>query len=97
IHYYAEEGKIIYNSNDINHIIEVGAENLAGIVYDEPIPMKHPNGDIQKSGIPFIVIWLVFGALFFTIRMRFINARGVGHAIDLIRGKYDKKEDEGEV
>jgi len=59
------------------------------VVYDNGEPVLHPNGDKQEKGIPFIVIWLVLGAIFFTIRMRFINARGVKHAVHLIQGKYD--------
>lgn len=84
-----KEGKMIYDSNNINDVIEVGAENLAAVVYDEPQAVLHPNGDKQQKGIPFIVVWLVLGAIFFTIKMRFINAKGVGHAIELVKGKYD--------
>lgn len=91
------EGKIIFDESNIQDVIEIGAENLAAITYDEPRPVLHPNGDVQKKGIPFIVIWLVGGALFFTIRMRFINARGVKHAISLVKGDYDDPNSDGEV
>ncbi len=91
------EGKIIFDENNIQDVIEIGAENLAAITYDEPRPVLHPNGDVQEKGIPFIVIWLVGGALFFTIRMRFINARGVKHAISLVKGDYDDPNSDGEV
>jgi len=93
-----KEGKTIYDADNIEDVIEVGSENLASIVYDEPLPVLHPNGDVQKKGIPFIVVWLVLGAIFFTVRMRFINARGVRHAIQLVKGKYDDPNGtEGEV
>lgn len=59
--------------------------------------LHHPNGDPQKMKIPFVVVWLVLGALYFTIRMKFINIRGFKHAIELIRGKYDNPNDKGEV
>ncbi|MGH7665634.1 MAG: alanine/glycine:cation symporter family protein, partial [Gemmatimonadaceae bacterium] len=42
-------------------------------------------------------IWLVIGAIFFTIQMGFINFRGFGHAIALTRGKYDDPTAGGEV
>lgn len=42
-------------------------------------------------------MWLVSGALFFTIYFKFINFTGFKTAIDIVRGKYDKEEDEGEV
>ncbi|MBN1910210.1 MAG: alanine:cation symporter family protein [Pirellulales bacterium] len=51
----------------------------------------------EKNSVPFVVIWLLAGAVFFTIRMKFFNLRGFWHAIQLIRGKYDKPGDEGEV
>jgi len=52
---------------------------------------------VQKKNIPFIVVWLVAGAIFFTVRMKFINFRGVKHAFQLVAGKYDDPEDQGEV
>lgn len=47
--------------------------------------------------IPFIIIWLIFGALFFTIYLKFINIRGFIHAFELVIGKYDKKSHSGEI
>ncbi|MGF1482469.1 MAG: alanine/glycine:cation symporter family protein [Cyanophyceae cyanobacterium] len=51
----------------------------------------------EIAGFPFIVLWLIGGAIFFTLRMGFINVRGFKHAIDIVRGKYDDPEDEGDV
>jgi AGCS family alanine or glycine:cation symporter len=87
--YNVQEGKVIYNENNIEDVIEVGSENFASIIYDSPQPVLHPNGDTQSKGIPFIVVWLVLGATFFTIRMKLINFRGLRHAVDLVKGKYD--------
>jgi AGCS family alanine or glycine:cation symporter len=47
--------------------------------------------------IPFIILWLIAGATFFTIYLRFINLRGFKHAIDLVLGKYDKASHTGEI
>jgi AGCS family alanine or glycine:cation symporter len=72
-------------------------------IYDATIRDKsgkivlHPNGDPKKTNFPFIVLWLVVGATFFTIYMGFINLKGLKHAYQLIRGDYDKPGDEGEV
>jgi AGCS family alanine or glycine:cation symporter len=52
------------------------------------------DGDLQ---LPFVVAWLVAGAVFFTLRMRFINLRAFAHAIAVTRGRYDDPEDAGEV
>jgi AGCS family alanine or glycine:cation symporter len=92
-----DEGKVIYNSENLEHVIEQGAHYFAEIEYDEPIAMVHPNGDPIVKGIPFIVIWLVFGALFFTLRMGFINIRGFRHSLDLAKGKYDDPDAPGQV
>lgn len=49
------------------------------------------------AGFPLIVLWLICGAIFFTIRMGFVNFRMFGHAIDIVRGKYDDPNAPGEV
>lgn len=95
--YLVEEGEVIYNADNKEHVIEEGAHYLAQIKYDEPQALLHPNGDKQQKGIPFIVVWLVVGAIFFTFRMGFINLRGFRHAIDLAKGKYDDPNAPGQV
>ena len=47
--------------------------------------------------VPFIVLWLIVGAVFFTFRMGFVNIRAFGHALRVLRGKYDNPSDQGEV
>ena len=47
--------------------------------------------------IPFVLIWLIVGAIFFTVYMRFVNITAFKHAIDVVRGKYDNPDDHGEV
>ena len=49
------------------------------------------------GGFPLIILWLIIGAFFFTIRMQFINIRAFTHAIEILRGKYDDPEAQGEV
>lgn len=95
--HFTQPGQTIYNSENKKHVIEQGAHIFAEIAYDKPIVLTHPNGDPLTKPISFIVIWLVFGALFFTIRMGFINIRGFKHAIDLARGKYDDPDAPGQV
>nr|WP_245788580.1 alanine/glycine:cation symporter family protein [Spirulina major] len=50
-----------------------------------------------ENGFPFIVLWLFIAAIFFTLRMGFINVRGFKHAIEVVQGKFDDPNDEGEV
>ena len=47
--------------------------------------------------MPLVVAWLLGGAVFFTIKMRFVNLRLFKHAIDLVRGKFDDPQQVGEV
>lgn len=47
--------------------------------------------------LPFVVAWLVVGAIVFTLRMQFVNLRGFVHAIHIVRGAYDHPDAEGEI
>ncbi len=47
--------------------------------------------------MPFIVAWLIVGAVYLTCRFGFINVRMMGHAFQIIRGKYQSPQDKGEV
>ena len=65
-------------------------------------PMIHPGWLVTASypngiSVPFVVVWLFFGATFLTLRMGFINVRAFRHAIDLTRGVYDNPDEPGEV
>ncbi|AZQ43644.1 alanine/glycine:cation symporter family protein [Nonlabens ponticola] len=57
----------------------------------------NPNGTVKTIKVPFMVIWLILGALFFTLRFGFINIRGIKHSLKLVRGKYDEPDAAGEV
>lgn len=46
---------------------------------------------------PFVVFWLIFAALVFTVYFGFIQARGFKVALEVIRGKHSSKTDPGEV
>ena len=48
-------------------------------------------------GFPLIVIVLIIGSVTFSFYFKFINIRGFKHSIDVIRGKYDNPEDEGQI
>ena len=59
--------------------------------------LLNPNGTEKTIKLPFMVIWLILGAIFFTFRFGFINIRGIKHSFDLVRGKYDDPNAVGEV
>ena len=97
IHHLTGEGGEIYNSENKKDVIALGAQHLAEIEYAEPVILTHPNGDPLTHPIPFIVIWFIFGAAFFTIKMGFINFKGFKHSIELARGKYDEPDAPGKI
>ncbi len=72
-----------------------------GDIYEMQPQWKDDQGFIEAKTIerhfPLIVVWLVLGAIYFTIRMKFINIRGFSHGIELVQGKYDNPNDPGEV
>ena len=51
--------------------------------------------DAQR--LPFIVLWLVIGGVFLTLRMGFINVRAFGHALKVTAGKYTDPNDPGDM
>jgi AGCS family alanine or glycine:cation symporter len=65
------------------------ADGLSAIVF-----FSVPLGAAE---LPLVVLWLVAGAVFFTLRFRFINLRGFPHAIALLMGRYDVRGGSGQV
>jgi len=73
-------------------------------VEDRKIPQIPTGGSYGRTGwkapilkIPLILLVLVLGGMFFTFRYGFVNLRLFRHSIQVIRGKYDKPDDEGEI
>jgi len=94
-----ENGETIYLVSAKDSLYKV---NETLIEVNEDLIYKYKGKDYyivekSKKTIPFIVVWLVLGAIFFTVRMKFINVRGFKHSIELVQGKFDKPGDEGEV
>ena len=52
----------------------------------------YPISFTDEISIPFVLLLLVFGALFFTIKFSFINITHFPTAINTVRGKYDELE-----
>ncbi len=52
---------------------------------------------ILGAELPLVVLWLIAGAIFFTLYFGFINLRGFRHAVDLVRGRYSDPTAIGEV
>ena len=54
--------------------------------------MLYPIQFTDEISIPIVLLLLVFGALFFTIRFSFVNIAHFPTAINTVRGKYDNLE-----
>lgn len=48
-------------------------------------------------GFPVLVLWLICGGLFFTVRLGFINIKLFRHSVAVIRGRYSSGDEPGEV
>lgn len=62
---------------------------LASVVFHDVFP--------GEPAVPFIVAWLIVGAVYLTLRLSFVNLRMMGHAFAVLRGKYRTADDRGEV
>lgn len=62
-------------------------------------PVLDASGNPKKKvvSLPFLIVALILGAIFFTFWYRWINVRGFKHSIAIIQGKYDNPEDTGEI
>ncbi|MCH8889559.1 MAG: sodium:alanine symporter family protein [Myxococcales bacterium] len=47
--------------------------------------------------LPLVVLWLIVGATFFTVRFQFVNFRAFRHAIDCTLGRYTDPQAAGEI
>ena len=55
------------------------------------------EGATVPATLPLAVLILMLGAIFFTIRLGFPQFRVLGHAMGIVRGKYDDPNTPGEV
>lgn len=96
--------------NEISTTVAAAAEAAKDLGLDEKIDKAFGNAtgwfvetifyaipfsDTVK--IPWVLIVLILGALYFTLYFKFINFRGFFTSIGIVRGKYDDLEDGGHV
>jgi AGCS family alanine or glycine:cation symporter len=73
----------------INDAIEPFANAVSGFIFS--------SFPIAGVPFPFVLVWLIAGAIFFTFYFRFINFRAFRHGFQLIRGDYSDPTAAGEV
>ncbi|MFR9730474.1 alanine/glycine:cation symporter family protein [Saccharopolyspora sp. MS10] len=85
----AEGGALSGVENAINTVFEPISDGFSNLVF----------GELTIFGItfPWIVAWLVIAAVVFTVAFGFIQFRSVGLSVALLRGKYSRPDDPGEI
>ncbi|MCK9310894.1 MAG: alanine:cation symporter family protein [Bacteroidales bacterium] len=78
----------------INQFFEPLVQELSKVLFWDPFAAV---GLKLGAAVPFIVVWLIAGAIFFTIYLKFINIRGFKHGVDLALGRYTKHKGKGET
>lgn len=68
---------------------------ISEFVYEKVVPFIFYSFEVGENSIPLVLVWLIVGALFFTIYFKFINFRGFKYAINLVRGRYDDVLEQG--
>jgi len=74
----------------INNFISPATDLISKIIFFQ-IPIT------SEVSVPFVLIWLILGAVFFTFYFNFVNLRKFKLSIDIVRGKYSDPTAEGEV
>lgn len=111
--FIAQESNLDSQSEEINsvdQVVAVAAEQAKEMGMDEQVDKAFGNAtgwfvefifdEIQFTeslSVPWVLIVLILGALYFTIYFKFINIRGFRTSINIVRGKYDDLEDNHEV
>lgn len=75
--------------NGVDTAFRPVADALSSVVF-----FKLP---LAGGEVPFVVLWLVVGAVYFTFRFRFVSLWGFRHAIDLVSGRHTSPGGAGEV
>jgi len=67
---------------------------IGGFLFWDVAFWDNPEGGME---IPFIVLWLTLGALYFTLKFQFLNIRAFIHATHCVRGFYSHPDERGEI
>ena len=73
----------------------VVVDTLKAIIFFDVAFWDNASGDAIQA--PLVVLWLIFGATFFTLRFQFVNFRAFRHAIDCVRGRYTRPDEAGSI
>ncbi|MCX2728646.1 alanine/glycine:cation symporter family protein [Saccharopolyspora sp. NFXS83] len=85
----AESGPLSSVEDTINTVFEPISDGFSNLVF----------GELTLFGVtfPWIVAWLAIAAAVFTVAFGFIQFRSLGLSLALLRGKYSRDDDPGEI
>lgn len=73
------------------------ADAASGVVFYAVHFNVGTDGAAVDLKVPLILIWLAVVSVFFTFYLNFVNLRYFKHAFDVLRGKFEEPDDEGEI
>ena len=73
----------------VNRLMQPLADALSAFIFFS-VPLA-------GADVPLIVVWLIIAAFFFTFYLGFINLRGFGYAIHVVRGALKNDKHDGEI
>jgi AGCS family alanine or glycine:cation symporter len=76
--------------DQINAWMQPATDVISNIVF-------YPIDFTDTISVPFILIWLLVGATFFTVYLGFINIRGFKKSLKIIKGTFTKPTDPGQT
>jgi AGCS family alanine or glycine:cation symporter len=68
---------------------------LGSVIFFDVAFWDDRSGDAVR--VPLVVLWLIVGAVWFTLSLRFVNLRAFRHAVDCLRGRYTRPGERGEI
>jgi AGCS family alanine or glycine:cation symporter len=93
---FDESGMPVLADGEVQTVqVEAGGQ-VQKIEGGEPV---FERGEAKRDGptVPFLVLFLAGGAVFYTLYHGFINIRGFAHAVSVVRGKWAASDDEGDL
>ena len=90
------DGDLVFSARGEPVLIEMPAGSTVQRLTAEGA-LETTRGDVQKEGpaMPFLVVFLGLGAVFFTLWHRGIVFAGFKHSVDVVRGKFTSKKRPG--
>ncbi|MFT6331871.1 MAG: AGCS family alanine or glycine:cation symporter [Lentimonas sp.] len=82
-----------YLENILHPVVSFLGFVLLGGSYEIFGEVRH----VKIFGLPFLVVWLIAGGVFFTFKLGFINIRLFKHAIDVALGRYAEPDAPGKI